>query len=151
MQVYHLGASKFATQLSGEGAKLFGGRWNNIGQPCIYTSESQALGILEYAANVSLENIPHSLSITVYMLPDDGWKEFKLSDLPKDWNEVPAPRSTMEFGTAHLQKGRYLALKLPSVIIPTEYNFILNPLHPDFKKIRIKEVLPFNFDARIKK
>ncbi len=65
MEVYHIGSPKYASQLTGEGAKLHGGRWNSIGTPCIYTSESIALCVLEYAANVSIEQMPSLLSITV--------------------------------------------------------------------------------------
>jgi RES domain-containing protein len=151
MEVYHLGRTKFADQLSGEGAKLHGGRWNRIGHPCIYASETRALCILEYAANVSLEQLPLSLSITVYLIPDNSWKQFNENDLPKNWNEVPVTSEVKDWGTAHLQEKKFLAIKLPSVIIPTEYNFIINPLHPDFKKVKIKNIHSFTFDHRIKK
>jgi RES domain-containing protein len=151
MEVYHLGKTKFARQLTGEGAKLHGGRWNLIGYPCIYTSATKALSVLEYAANVQLEEIPASLSITVYIVPDKSWKEFKEEDLPKSWLHIPASQETKEWGSKHLRQAKYLALKISSVIIPTEFNFILNPLHTDFKKIKIKEVHPFSFDRRIKK
>lgn len=151
MEVYHLGKTKFAHQLTGEGAKLHGGRWNLIGSPCIYTSETRALCVLEYAANVQLEEMPESLSITVYTLPDKSWKEFTLKELPENWLHIPAPKETKEWGSSYLQQANYLALKIPSVIIPSEFNFILNPLHTDFKKIKIKEIDPFSFDRRIKK
>jgi RES domain-containing protein len=151
MEVYHLGRTKFADQLSGEGAKLHGGRWNRIGQPCIYASESKALCILEYAANVSLDLLPFSLSITVYFIPDNSWKQFNENELPKTWNSVPVTSETKEWGTTHLLEKKFLALKLPSVIIPSEYNFIINPLHPDFKKVKIKNIHSFTFDQRIKK
>ena len=150
MEVYHLGSKKFATQLTGEGAKLHGGRWNSIGTACLYTAESIALCVLEYAANVSLHQLPPSLTVTVFLLPDNSWKEFLEEELPKNWQEVPAPSETQEWGSSQLQDAGYLALKLPSVIIPSEHNYILNPAHPEFKKVEIKEVLPFTFDARIK-
>jgi RES domain-containing protein len=151
MEVYHLGRTRFADQLSGEGAKLHGGRWNRIGQPCIYASESKALCILEYAANVSLDLLPLSLSITVYFIPDNSWKQFNENELPKNWNAVPVTSETKEWGTIHLQEKKILTLKLPSVIIPSEYNFIINPLHPDFKKVKIKNIHSFTFDQRIKR
>jgi RES domain-containing protein len=151
MEVYHLGKTKFAEQLTGEGAKLHGGRWNVIGLPCIYTSETRALSVLEYAANVGIEEIPASLSITVLTLPEKCWKEFREEELPQNWRRVPSPQETKEWGNVHLQQNRYLALKIPSVIIPSEFNFILNPLHADFKKVKIKEITPFGFDRRIKK
>ncbi|RYZ29183.1 MAG: RES domain-containing protein [Chitinophagaceae bacterium] len=150
MEVYHIGTKKFASQLTGEGAKLHGGRWNSIGTACLYTAESISLCVLEYAANVSLQLIPASLSITVYTLPEKSWKEFLPDELPKNWQEIPAPVETQEWGSAKLHEANFLALKLPSVIIPSEHNYILNPLHPEFKKVRIKEILPFTFDSRIK-
>lgn len=150
MDVYHIGSKKFATQMTGEGAKLHGGRWNAIGTACLYAAESIALCVLEYAANVSLHQLPPSLTVTVYTLPDGSWKEFLLDELPRNWQEVPAPTETQEWGSNQLQEATHLALKLPSVIIPTEHNYILNPVHPEFKKVKIKEVLPFTFDARIK-
>lgn len=150
MEVYHLGKTKFASQLTGEGAKLHGGRWNFIGYPCLYVSESKALSVLEYAASVNLEEIPSSLSITVYIIPDKSWKEYSEPELPQNWLQVPAPEETKEYGSRFLREAKLLALKIPSVIIVTEFNFILNPLHPDFKKVKIKDVHPFTFDKRIK-
>lgn len=149
MEVYHLGLTQFARQLTGEGAKLHGGRWNLIGTPCLYTAESKALCALEYAANVLLEEMPEDLSFTAYFLPDESWASFEPADLPANWLETPAPVSIREWGNKHLQN--HLALRLPSVVIPSEFNFILNPLHPEFKKVRLKEVSSFTFDRRIKK
>lgn len=150
MEVYHIGSPKYSALLTGEGAKLHGGRWNNIGTPCIYTSESIALCVLEYAANVSIEQMPSLLSVTVYTIPDKSWKEFKLEDLPQNWQEVPPPVETKLFGSHLLNEAKHFAFKLPSAVIPSEHNYILNTLHSDFKKIKIKEILPFTFDSRIK-
>lgn len=149
MIVYHLGSTKFARQLTGEGAKLHGGRWNNIGQPCIYASGAKSLCVLEYAANVSLDEMNHNLAFTAYEIPDDCWAQFETKELPAGWMELPSPDAVRAWGTKQLQK--HLALQLPSVIVPTEFNYLLNPLHPDFKNVRIKEVEPFTFDRRIKK
>jgi len=149
MEVYHLGTTMYANQLTGEGAKLFGGRWNVKGCPCIYTAGSKALCVLEYAANVVLKQIPDDLSFTIYSLPDESWDAFLPKDLPVNWQETPPPVSTQEWGTKHLKNK--LAICVPSVIIPEEFNFVLNPLHADFKKVRIVKVEPFSFDQRIKK
>lgn len=150
MEVYRIGHSKYAELLNGEGARLHGGRWNSIGVPCLYTSESISLCVLEYACNVRLDLLPVSLSITVITLPDNSWHEFKWNELPKNWSEIPLPVETQLWGSDLLTTAKTLALKLPSVVIPTEYNYIINPLHPDFKKVKIKEVRPFNFDKRLK-
>ncbi|HEV7333547.1 MAG TPA: RES family NAD+ phosphorylase [Flavisolibacter sp.] len=149
MVVYHLGSTKFARQLTGEGAKLHGGRWNNIGQACIYTSEAKSLCVLEFAANVSLDEMNPNLAFTSYEIPDVSWAVFTIKELPAGWMEIPSPDAVREWGTQQLQK--HLALRLPSVIVPTEFNFLLNPLHPNFKNVRIKDVEPFTFDRRIKK
>jgi len=150
MKVYHLGHTRFAQALNGEGARLHGGRWNKQGSPCLYTSETQALCVLEYAANVSLDELPKTLSITVYELPTNSWLEPDLASLPKNWQAVPAPEETKAFGTELLQNNAVVAFKVPSAVIPTEYNFILNPLANDFNKVTIVNVFPFQIDRRIK-
>ncbi len=148
MIVYHLGQTRFARQLTGEGARLFGGRWNKIGQACIYTSEARSLCVLEYAANTSLYEIANDLAMTAYEIPDGHWQTFMPKQLPEEWMELKVPSSTQEWGNKQLQNN--LALRLPSAIIPHEFNIILNPLHHDFKKVHIKEVASFTFDRRIK-
>jgi RES domain-containing protein len=150
MLVFHLGNTRFAKSLTGEGAKLHGGRWNKIGVPCIYTSESKSLCVLEYAANVRLQDIPSSLSITVYELPEKSWKEIDTDDLPKNWQQMPIPEENKLFGNGLLLNLNVLAIRFPSVIIPSEYNFILNPLARKFDEIRIVEVHSFTLDTRIK-
>jgi RES domain-containing protein len=150
MLVYHLGHSKFAQILNGEGAKLHGGRWNKIGTACLYTSESKALCVLEYAANVRLQELPLSLSITEYELPEGSWLSVTDKELPANWQQVPTPEETKLLGTRLLQDKNILAIKVPSVIIPTEYNFIINPLAKQFGKVRILAVTPFAIDKRIK-
>ncbi len=149
MLVYHLGNTKYANSLNGEGAKLHGGRWNVIGTPCIYTAESRSLSVLEYAANVRLHEMPQNLSITIFELPSKSWKEISQASLPKNWQVIPAPEETKIFGTVLLnQKG--LAIKIPSSIIPAEFNFILNPLADNFNLLKIVSIEPFTMDRRIK-
>src|SRR4051812_17147456 len=98
MLVYRLSRSKWADDLSGEGARLHGGRWNHIGLPCIYASESRALAVLEYTVNVGLEDIPRALSIITIDLPDKKIFTPPPAQLPGNWRESPAPASTKDFG-----------------------------------------------------
>ena len=149
MLVYHLGVTKYAKQLTGEGAKLFGGRWNEIGTSCLYACESKALCALEFAANVLFDEMPEDLSFTTYEIPDDSWMNFLPKNLPDNWKDVPPSINIQVWGSMQLKNN--LAIKVPSVIINSEFNFAINPLHPDFKKVRIKEVEIFSFDTRIKK
>lgn len=151
MLVYRISRTNHANDLSGEGARLFGGRWNPVGVPCIYTSENRALAILEYSANVSLYDIPRSLSITIFQIPDASWKEFNEKELPGNWKQDPLPMETMQFGGELLEAKTDLVLKIPSAVLPQEYNYIINPLHPDMHFIKIIEVIDFVYDVRIKK
>lgn len=150
MKVFHLGSRRFAGDLSGKGAELFGGRWNRPGTPCIYTSGSLSLSVLEYAVNNSLDRIPRALCYTVYHIPDKGHKIFSLPSLPGNWQERPVPVSTMDFGTPFLASATYLVLAFPSVIIPQEMNYLINPLHPDINQITVLEQKDFVFDPGIK-
>lgn len=150
MLVYHTGKSNHAWDLTGKGAELFGGRWNATGIPCIYASATKSLSILEYAVNVKLNRLPNDLSITTYKIPDDSWREISKGTLPLNWQDRPSPPETIKFGSAFLLKKEYAVIKIPSVIIIDEFNYILNPLHPAFGKIKIVEVSQFIFDVRIK-
>ena len=94
MIVYRIGLSKYARDLSGEGAKLNGGRWNHILIPCIYFSESRALAVLEYTVNSNIYNIPRALNITCFKIPDQHIQTIERVDLPGNWKDIPAPSST---------------------------------------------------------
>ena len=149
MVVYRIGRSRWAYDLSGEGARLNGGRWNQKGIPCVYASASRALALLEYTVNIDVHDIPRLLCLATLEIPDD-YLTFEVHELPGNWTDSPAPSSTREFGTRQLRKGRQPVLCLPSSIIPEEFNFVLNPSHPRFNEIRVLEVRDFVYDIRIK-
>jgi RES domain-containing protein len=150
MLVYRVGKTKYANDLSGEGARLYGGRWNHKLTPCIYTSQSRALALLEYSANVNIEDLGFSLSITTIEIPNKSIKKIQLSALPKDWNKLPAPSSTKEIGTDFLNTSQKSILQIPSIIIHDEFNFILNSLHKDNSAFKIIEIKSILLDKRIK-
>ena len=150
MIVYKVGRTKYSKDLSGEGARLNGGRWNHILTPCIYTSESRALAVLEYTVNVSIDDIPRSLSITAIEIPDTSIKALTIADLPGNWTTSPAPASTKDFGTNLLTLSASPMIKIPSAVIKQEFNFILNPKHADAKSFKILGVEDFVYDVRIK-
>ncbi len=150
MLVYRIGKTKHADDLSGEGARLHGGRWNHKLIPCIYTSESRALALLEYTVNVNIHDIPRALSITTFKIPNIIIKTLKESDLPGDWQAVPAPSSTKNFGTKLLQIAEAAVIKIPSTVIVNEFNFIINPLHSDAREIVIDSLQDYVYDIRIK-
>ena len=150
MVVYRVGKTKYANDLKGEGARLFGGRWNNKMVGCLYTSESRALAVLEYTVNVNIDDIPRALSITVIEVPDGPIKILSEADLPGDWKLSPAPSSTKDFGSKLLLTAAEPVIRIPSSVIPGEFNFLLNPLHADSSKFKILEVKDFVYDVRIK-
>lgn len=150
MIVYRVGKTKYADDLMGEGARLNGGRWNNKGVGCVYTSESRALALLEYTVNIDIDDIPRALSITTIEIPDRSMKILKEADLPGDWKHSPAPSSTKSFGSNLLLATNEPVIKIPSAIIPDEYNYLLNPLHLESNKFKIVSVRDFVYDVRIK-
>lgn len=149
MKVYRITKTKYAEDLSGTGAKLYGGRWNHIDSACIYTADSRALSVLEYAVNINIDFIPRALSLCVFEIDESQVYSFKQEDLPGNWRETPAPKSTKDYGTQFLKSNKPI-LKIPSIIIPEEFNYIINPqvASLSFKLVEIKD---FVFDLRIKK
>ena len=150
MQVYRIGRTKFVGDITGEGARLHGGRWNRKLVPCIYSSESRALALLEYTANVNIEDIPRALSMTTFEIPDDQIFQLHASELPGDWMVSPAPSSTRDLGSSLLVTAKCMAIKLPSAIIPDEFNYLINPVHINKSYIRIVEAKDFIYDVRLK-
>ena len=150
MLVYRISKTKHATDITGEGARLHGGRWNNKFIACIYTSESRALALLEYTVNINVDDIPRSLSIITLEIPDIDTYELTESVLPGNWKDVPAPSSTKDFGSGILNAAKNSVLKIPSAIITNEFNYILNPKHPSSKNFKIADIKDFVYDVRIK-
>jgi RES domain-containing protein len=150
MIIYRVGRTKWANDISGEGARLFGGRWNRAGTACLYASASRALSVLEYTVNVGIDDIPRSLSITTYDLMDLNILELDQEALPGDWKASPSPSSTKDFGTALLQDPATAVIKIASSVIPEEFNYLINPLNENMSKIQIVDVRDFVYDVRIK-
>ncbi len=130
--------------------KLFGGRWNHKSIPCIYTAESRALALLEYTVNVNIEDIPRALSITTFEIPLAEVLLITEDKLPGNWKHAPAPATTKDFGSNLLKTSPHAIFKIPSSVIPEEYNYILNPVHPIGKHFKIVEIKDFVYDVRIK-
>jgi RES domain-containing protein len=150
MIVYRIGKTKYANDLTGEGARLNGGRWNHKLTACVYTSESRALALLEYTVNVNIDDIPRALSFTTIEIPDDEILQLNLADLPGNWAAVPAPSSTKELGTRLLKAATHAIIKIPSAVITTEYNYLINPLHKGATDCKISDMSDFVYDVRIK-
>ena len=151
MFIYRLSLTEYAGELTGEGSRLFGGRWNKAGTRCLYTAESRALSVLESLVNDTISTTPKKLSIITLKAPDENHLIIKPAQLPENWNKAEVSEHTQSFGSALLDKAGYLIIRVPSVVIPQEYNYIINPVHPDMKKVSIIDVSDFSFDTRLKK
>jgi RES domain-containing protein len=150
MIVYRISSNRYAKDLTGEGSRLYGGRWNHRLTACIYTSQSRALAVLEYTVNITADDIPRGLSMIALDIPDDNILDISEPMLPGNWKETPATASTKDFGTRILKAMRYPVIKIPSTIIPQEFNFILNPFHSDSTAFVIIGIHDFVYDMRIK-
>jgi RES domain-containing protein len=136
------------TDLSGLGAKLYGGRWNSEGRPMVYLTSSRSLGMLEALAHFSPTNLPTDYCMMTIDVPEN-FTELVIKSLPKNWHEYPEQNSTKQIGNGFLQDKKYLLLRVPSAIVPDEYNYLLNPLHPEAASVKIISSQPFHFDPRL--
>lgn len=152
MIVYRIANVKYKEDtLSGIGAEKFGGRWNEVGTRAVYCSENRSLALLEYyihSDNVAL--LPKELLLAVIEVPDD-FPIVELQKLPEKWSQYPYSTRTTAVFSKHLKKGDFFALKVPSSIVPMEYNLVLNPLYPDFGKVKVIDFLKIPIDARLKR
>jgi len=136
--------------LSGTGAFKAGGRWNNVGVFALYTSENQALAMLEILVHVEESELPANLYIATIEI-DDNAPVYNLpdSELPPDWR-IPDNIQLKNTGDKILNEKKYLAFKAKSAVIPEEFNFILNPLHPDYSRyVRIVKLSLVDVDKRL--
>ena len=136
-----------ATAMTGEGARLFGGRWNPPGVPAVYLADSRALAALEIIVNAPREVTLLSWRIFEVDVPDNLIETVKPDALPSDWQALPSSPGARLHGGRWLQSG-VLGFRLPSAVIPEEFTLLLNPLHPDFGKLRVSEPKVFRFDPR---
>ncbi len=149
MQLYRISLCKRATDMSGMGAKLFGGRWNSVGISVLYMASNRALAALEVLAHLTNIQDPESFCIAVFDVPDNSIEEVEKQLLPDDWNSYPSPFSLRKRGDVFAKANKALLLRVPSAIVEDEYNYILNVNHPLANKVKIIEVKPFLFDKRL--
>ena len=149
MQAWRIVKEKHAaTAFNGEGARLYGGRWNSAGVSLIYTSGTKALAALESLVHLNPSVIFKYLAIPIEF--DHALVETMApASLSADWTDEPPPPSTKDIGDTWVKEARSAVLEIPSVIVPGEANYLLHPAHPDFKKIVIGKPELFSFDPRL--
>lgn len=151
MIVYRIVNDKKRTNdLSGMGAYKFGGRWNNTGVYALYTSEHEALCLLELLVHIDEDELPGQLFIMEIEIDDNApIYTFQLKDMPPDWR-LPENIRLKQLGDEIFKKGKYIGISAPSAVLPQSYNYIFNPGHKDFHTmVRIKKIYPYDVDARL--
>jgi len=149
MRVWRISRSVYPV-LDGEGARRWGGRWNSAGTAVVYAAESRALAMLESRVGVRLpEQVPDDLALFEIDVPDECAREaLALEALPPDWHRIGNPWCR-KVGDEWAESLRTLVLAVPSVLVPEEHNYLLNPRHPDARQIRVMRSRPFEFDPRL--
>jgi RES domain-containing protein len=150
MKVYRISKCQYIDDLSGKGAALFGGRWNNKGSYILYTAATPALALLETVVHVNTIPVSGYCMATIE-LPGANILVLTENDLPRNWQHNPPPSSLKKIGDRFIKEGLVLALQLPSAIIPQDHNILINPKHPEFKKVRLIEKRFIPFDERLRK
>jgi RES domain-containing protein len=151
IRLYRVLRKKYArTLFDGEGAYRYGGRWSSLGTRLSYSSEHQSLAMLEYFVHLDVNDPPSDLVLAAAEVPDDLARErVETGNLPANWRESAAPPELTRLGDEFAQRGENCLLLVPSVLAPNENNCLVNPAHPDYKRIVAKEVEPLSDDPRM--
>ena len=138
------------TPFDGEGAYRYGGRWSSPGVRLSYTSEHQSLAMLEYFVHLDKDDPPRDLVLAMAETPDDLSREkMEVSELPANWRDAAAPPELSHFGDEFAEKAEHPLLFVPSVLSPGENNCLINPAHPDYKRIKVLPWEPLRYDPRM--
>ncbi len=148
MIVYRINNCKYIQDLSGKGAAMYGARWNSKDTYVVYTAQSRALALLE--AVVHIGKIPaDNYCIAAIDIPDNSIETYPAEKLPDDWQASPPPNYLKAIGDYFIRSNKHLALKIPSVLMIEEHNYLLNPFHPLFDKVKIISKRAMLFDERL--
>ena len=140
-----------ADDLSGEGAKVTGGRWNKVGEALVYTSETRALACLETLVHLG-STLPFNRYLVQVDIPDDVWANaitLRARNLKVGWDALPAGKVSMDIGSKWLAGGKSCLLVVPSIVAPEEKNILVNPAHADHPKLGTTKVRRWLYDPRL--
>lgn len=134
----------------GEGAFRYGGRWSSTGTRLAYSSEHLSLAMLEYFVHMDRSNAPGDLAVVSAEVPSTvSRSSLALGELPANWRSTPAPSTLAALGDAFVRSQNSCVLIVPSAINPRESNWLINPAHPDFVRVQVREIEPFDYDPRL--
>ena len=143
-----------ADDLAGSGAKNTGGRWNAVGDAVVYTSETQALACLETLVHLNAGGLPLNRYLVRVTIPATVWAAARTEtpgSLPIGWDADPSGRASIQFGAAWLGSMASALLRVPSIIVPDEYNVLINPQHSDSKAVNAIKIRKWLYDPRLTK
>jgi RES domain-containing protein len=150
MKAWRITKQKHArTAFSGEGARQYGGRWNSPGVPMVYVAESQSLAVLEMLVHLDAPALLEKYVFLEVEFDASLVTDLDRPSLPKNWQSDPVPEAIQAIGDRGVLSGDSAVLRVPSVLVPGESNFLLNPRHADFGKISISRPQVFSFDPRL--
>lgn len=150
LSVWRITSKKFTkSAFKGEGARLYGGRWNTPGTPLIYTAESKSLAVLEILVHLDSPDLLRKFVLFDVKTDDSLVTHLDPASLPKDWRRDPPPPDAQSIGDEWASSARSAVLRVPSAIVTGEFNFLLNPRHPDFGRLKIGQPQSFFFDPRL--
>jgi len=151
MELYRITQESYSNDLSGEGSRIFGGRWNSEGRYALYTSANRSLALLETLAHIPAKLFRNKkyILVTVF-LPDKAPLKFiEEKDLPNNWDALDIQHVTQKIGDNFLEEQKGLLFRVPSVLMPEEFNYIINPLHPSMKQVKVIHHREIRFNDRL--
>jgi RES domain-containing protein len=149
MILYRIANCNYITNLDGMGARLYGARWNSKGNAVVYLASSRALAVLEVLVHLQPLFIPSNFCVAEIEVPDNSILTLDIQSLPDNWQSASSPPELKTLGNQFIKETKYLLMKVPSSVVPEEYNYLLNPRHSDISKVKIINTSPFSFDDRL--
>ena len=151
MELYRITQEQFAEDLSGNGSRLFGGRWNSEGYFALYASSTRSMALLEILAHTPAKmlDVKNYQLITLSVPDSGGIEKILLSTLPKFWDAPDTRSFTKKMGDKFLNERSKLLLQVPCVLMPEEVNYVINPLHKDMNKVKVIHSRRIYFDKRV--
>lgn len=148
MKVYRISKNQFIKDLSGYGAAHYPGRWNSKGVFVLYTAATAALALLESVVHMD-KLLRTGYSLATISIPEGSIEKIDITELPEGWHGFPPHEQLKKIGDRFVGAAEYLTLQIPSSIMPEDYNYLINPQHPGFNKVKIEYVRELKIDSRL--
>ena len=151
MELYRITQESYSNDLSGDGSRIFGGRWNSEGRYALYTSANRSLALLETLAHIPAKLFRNKkyILVTVFLPDKASLKFIEEKDLPNNWDALDIQHVTQKIGDNFLEEQKGLLFRVPSVLMPEEFNYIINPLHPSMKQVKVIHQREIRFNDRL--